>query len=825
MARNSMFDNPRFADEANQPGVRPAIPDIQPVVDSEGAVGIEAAAGVVEMGLDLKDMYTIESLRSEFEDTLAEETQGADSTLRDRFVSGLSTGDAGQIEEVSKQLTRLSLAEKQGLMGSKSAIKTRQAEIVRRAISDNPWLAPEIRSLAQTYNVAGFAKTGSGDSPNDPFIEAENEVLEAAYRLELAGVPIEDRAALIKQAALSEQQWQTIETRHKGKFVDKAYEQVTIAGGIFESEFNKTVEQMRSEGSYNEDQLMASVEKFSGDLRNRIKQGLARAQASGATYNLSEAEIDNLVNGEVKFYESAIKSGNPRRMIEERNALRLAQGIERWSTSNTLFGNAFAVTQDAEAALAFVDKFGRMYDAMGNISPAAISRLSPADRAIYQLLTSPDPTQVNLGIEQAVASFEQGQTGGQAGAGLAVAMGTMALLDPEGAGKAGTDARKALDMLLNIDGNLSYQMMSEYVPPEGQDGLPAFVVPPLKNKMVRDEVRNVDTLHGEAMAGFGSGFFNTTDAEPIMNLVFDGQKDRFVVVDKEGNPVSSGITQTGKVLRSVNQLNHIYNVRKKWGMWEGEGRYDNRTSFIDWATQGSQVAGVDDAGLPDPNADLAADHAFARKRHEFLRRKQQQDAGITTINPEEIQKLSNPLIRHTIIRSEGGYQNDSNDSGNWTGGEVGAGRNVGTNMGITPVTLANARGVDVSEITAEDMRNLSADEAESIYENAYLKGPKIDTLPSENLKGMVFDMGVVMGPRKAIQIMQEALGVEADGVIGPQTLFAARNVEVSTLRDAYADYFRSIATGKREKFLRGWLNRLNNTVASYYGQGDESGSA
>ena len=40
------------------------------------------------------------------------------------------------------------------------------------------------------------------------------------------------------------------------------------------------------------------------------------------------------------------------------------------------------------------------------------------------------------------------------------------------------------------------------------------------------------------------------------------------------------------------------------------------------------------------------------------------------------------------LKKEGGYQSNREDKGNWTGGKVNVGRNLGTNFGITPVSWA-----------------------------------------------------------------------------------------------------------------------------------------
>jgi lysozyme family protein len=796
-----MFDNPRFAGESNQPGERPVIPDVKPVVDASGAVGLENAGTALQMGLDLKDMYTIEKLRGEFEDSM-EVVSSPNASLRDNFVSAVQAGNVEEIDKLSNQLGKLSLAEKQGVMGgSKHAMKLRQTELVRRAISDSPWLASEIRAVASTYSVAGFGKSGDGDSPNDPFIEAENKVIEAAYNLSLAGVPTELKAQLIRKAALTTQQWEAIDTRDKGKFVALAHEKVTVQGGIFESEFTKMVDEMKNTNSFNPDTLTATVAEAKGRMRNDIKQKHALAAANGATFGLSEAEIDNMVNAEFAFYDAAIKSEDPKVLLERRNAMRTAEGAEFWATSGTDFGMIYTslggTPAAAETAFKMAEKFGNIRRMFADNPDLAVSKLSPDEQVMWQMLASSDAQQKQMGEKMMYSFWNRGQIGGPAGAQAAVGLAPAYIDNPNASNPTLQAAKDAFNLLMDSKGDLGYQMFAEYVPGlvrnlDGKlvqgDGLPAHVVKPLSNKMERDEIAIQETLTT------GSELFEMATVpgqvpEQKFFANYDAKQDRFVVTDADGEFVGRGfLPGTNKVLRSVNTLNHIYNTRKKWGMWDGKGSYQDKQGFVEWATGGGVMA--NDDGMPVPE-----DAAFER---------------------EVMSKMNNDIVRRTIIESEGGYQNDSSDKGNWTGGALGAGENVGTNMGITPVTLAAARGVDVSEITAEDMKNLKPEEAEEIYLTTYLKGPKIDKLPGENLQGIVFDMGVVMGPKRAIALMQEALGVTSDGVIGPETIFAARNTDLSKLRDSYKSYFKTVATrGENKKFLRGWMNRLDRTFATY----------
>lgn len=160
----------------------------------------------------------------------------------------------------------------------------------------------------------------------------------------------------------------------------------------------------------------------------------------------------------------------------------------------------------------------------------------------------------------------------------------------------------------------------------------------------------------------------------------------------------------------------------------------------------------------------------------------------------------------TIMVSEGGFQQDVEDSGNYVGDKL-----IGTNRGITPVALAKYRGIDAEDVTVEMMKEVTDAEAREIFKQDYYYRPKIDQLP-ENIQDTVFDMYINSGSN-AIKILQRMVGATPDGVIGPQTLAAVADANIT--RDAYADarieFYKSISKPgtKNAKYRQGWINRAN----------------
>ena len=146
-----------------------------------------------------------------------------------------------------------------------------------------------------------------------------------------------------------------------------------------------------------------------------------------------------------------------------------------------------------------------------------------------------------------------------------------------------------------------------------------------------------------------------------------------------------------------------------------------------------------------------------------------------------------------------------------------ADRGKATRHGITAGTLAAYRKAPVS---VDDVRNLTEDEARAIYKSLYLERPKISEIRDVRLRGLMMDCAVHSGPAKAITWLQQALGVAADGVIGPMTLNAVH------LSDMERTYDRVLA--QRLKFLgrlitndpsqaafaAGWMNRCAEFLES-----------
>lgn len=148
-----------------------------------------------------------------------------------------------------------------------------------------------------------------------------------------------------------------------------------------------------------------------------------------------------------------------------------------------------------------------------------------------------------------------------------------------------------------------------------------------------------------------------------------------------------------------------------------------------------------------------------------------------------------------VLVSEGGNDDDPSDHG---------GR---TSRGITQkeyTAWLAERG-----LASKDVWTASQDEIEQIYDEEYWQ-PFCDGLPA-GIDYLYFDMAVNAGPYRAAALLQRALGVAADGRIGPVTRQAIAQADPSALIDQYTEAKRAFYVSLHQpRFLKGWLNRCND---------------
>ncbi len=155
-----------------------------------------------------------------------------------------------------------------------------------------------------------------------------------------------------------------------------------------------------------------------------------------------------------------------------------------------------------------------------------------------------------------------------------------------------------------------------------------------------------------------------------------------------------------------------------------------------------------------------------------------------------------------MLASEGGFTDDERDPGN----KLPDGRKGSTMLGVTQFNWEQHIG---HQVTHEQMKKLTPADVEPLYKKKYWDAVRADELPS-GIDYLVFDMGVNAGPGRSIKLLQSAVGVPADGGLGPITMKAVLAANPVELIDRFSEekeaFYRSLNTF--ETYGKGWLNRV-----------------
>lgn len=147
-----------------------------------------------------------------------------------------------------------------------------------------------------------------------------------------------------------------------------------------------------------------------------------------------------------------------------------------------------------------------------------------------------------------------------------------------------------------------------------------------------------------------------------------------------------------------------------------------------------------------------------------------------------------------VLHSEGGFVNNPRDPGGMT------------NLGVTKVTYEGYVNRHVDEA---EMRSLTPDLVAPLYKKMYWDRIKGDDLPV-GVDYCLFDLAVNSGVGKAGKLLQMALDVPADGLIGPMTLRAleGRDPEeiIQQVCQERLDFLQSLNTWNT--FGKGWGRRV-----------------
>ena len=156
-------------------------------------------------------------------------------------------------------------------------------------------------------------------------------------------------------------------------------------------------------------------------------------------------------------------------------------------------------------------------------------------------------------------------------------------------------------------------------------------------------------------------------------------------------------------------------------------------------------------------------------------------------------------LKPFILKWEGGYVNDKDDLGG------------ATNKGVT---LATFRSVYGQGKTANDLRNMTDQQWETIFKKHFWDKWRADEIEDQSVANILVDWLWASGSY-GIKIPQRVLGVTVDGIVGAKTIAAVNAKDGKSffkeVRQERIDFIDRICNSRpqNKKFKKGWLNRIN----------------
>lgn len=149
-----------------------------------------------------------------------------------------------------------------------------------------------------------------------------------------------------------------------------------------------------------------------------------------------------------------------------------------------------------------------------------------------------------------------------------------------------------------------------------------------------------------------------------------------------------------------------------------------------------------------------------------------------------------------ILEDEGGFTREHGLGG-------------ATNHGITHTFFSEVRKKQNKAIpTTEDLKNLTSDEAGTIYESYVLPLVEFNKLPS-GLDYVMANLATMDGPTGARKILQKVLGIKVNGIWDKDIWKAINNIDPSHLATKVLLFQlrEKMKDSRIEKYGLGWANR------------------
>jgi len=149
-----------------------------------------------------------------------------------------------------------------------------------------------------------------------------------------------------------------------------------------------------------------------------------------------------------------------------------------------------------------------------------------------------------------------------------------------------------------------------------------------------------------------------------------------------------------------------------------------------------------------------------------------------------------------VLKYEGGYVDHPKDPGG------------PTNKGVTQAVYDTWR--KSKDLSTQSVRNISDSEVATIYKNLYWDRISGDYLPS-GVDFAVFDYAVNSGVSRAARTLQSIVGVTQDGVVGPETIEAAKTYVAMAVTNKRLAFMQSLSIWST--FGKGWSARIADVKA------------